>query len=84
MSNRGLERDIAVGLLYWLNSTLVDKYFRVFSGHTQVNATDLRSIKFPTLKQLAILGKGKKTELPSQDQIDLAVSKLLQNKTAVA
>ena len=41
----------------WLNSKHVDDYFRVFSGHTQVNAGDLRRMKFPTLSQLRMLGE---------------------------
>ena len=43
----GLDRDLAVGLSLWLNSTPLDALFREFSGHTQVNATDLRTLPFP-------------------------------------
>lgn len=56
VSGAGLEPDVAKGLALWLNSDDVDSYFRVFSGHTQVNATDLRQMKFPTLEELRGLG----------------------------
>src|SRR5262249_51636294 len=42
-AGRGVEIELARGLAAFLNSTLVDLYFRRFNGHTQVNATDLRS-----------------------------------------
>jgi adenine-specific DNA-methyltransferase len=42
---RGLRMDLAKGLAAFLNSTLVDVYFRQFNGHTQVNATDLRNFR---------------------------------------
>ncbi len=42
-----LHRSEAVGLADFLNSDLVDTYFRMFSGSTQVNATDLRRLRFP-------------------------------------
>ena len=54
---RGLSQMIARGLSVFLNSTAVDTYFRRFSGHTQVNATDLRLIKYPTRTVLIELGK---------------------------
>lgn len=54
---RGLDdAQVTRGLCLWLNSTVVDKYFRTFSGHTQVNATDLRSLRYPSRAQLAALG----------------------------
>lgn len=53
----GLEKELAIGLLCFLNSSILDKYFRVFSGHTQVNATDLKTIKYPSLSQLKVLGE---------------------------
>jgi adenine-specific DNA-methyltransferase len=46
---RGLPLPVARGLAAFLNSTLVDAYFRQFNGHTQVNATDLRSLRYPAL-----------------------------------
>lgn len=58
VSGAGMEPDAARGLALWLNSKEVDSYFRVFSGHTQVNATDLRQMKFPTLNELRGLGAG--------------------------
>lgn len=52
----GLTANIAHGLSIYLNSTFVDEYFRRFSGHTQVNATDLRLIKYPSIEVLELLG----------------------------
>jgi adenine-specific DNA-methyltransferase len=53
----GLPEHLAVGLAAFLNTTVVDEYFRQFNGHTQVNATDLRSLRYPTTAQLVALGK---------------------------
>ena len=55
----------------FLNSTVVDRRFRVFSGHTQVNATDLRSMHYPpaaTLRALGAWALGRKAL--SQGEID--------------
>ena len=43
-NGEGLPLDLAKGLAAFLNSDAVDQYFRIFSGHTQVNATDLRNL----------------------------------------
>jgi adenine-specific DNA-methyltransferase len=51
-SKSGLDPTLARGLMRWLNSVQVDRYFRVSSGHTQVNASDLRKLPFPTHAQL--------------------------------
>lgn len=69
-NGEGLDRDLAVGLSYWLNSSIVDTFFRTFSGHTQVNATDLRTLRFPPRSALRALGQGQEIPLPKQDEID--------------
>lgn len=56
-NGRGLPLDLARGLSAFLNSEAVDQYFRIFSGHTQVNATDLRSLHYPTRSQLEEIGR---------------------------
>lgn len=53
----GIEKELAYGLAVYLNSTAVDEQFRRFNGHTQVNATDLKLMKYPSRKSLIQLGK---------------------------
>jgi len=53
----GLPEDLTHGLAAYLNSTAVDENFRRFNGHTQVNATDLRLMKYPSRRVLTALGK---------------------------
>jgi adenine-specific DNA-methyltransferase len=54
---KGLAAELALGLAIYLNSTFVDEYFRQFNGHTQVNATDLRLLKYPSIEILKELGQ---------------------------
>ncbi|MCH7377402.1 Eco57I restriction-modification methylase domain-containing protein [Aeromonas sp. MR19] len=51
-----LDTNLAKGLLAYLNSSVIDQYFRQFNGHTQVNATDLRSLRYPSHEQLVKMG----------------------------
>ena len=44
---RGISPSLAKGITAYLASTIVDLYFRQFSGHTQVNASDIRNLPFP-------------------------------------
>ena len=53
---RGLSPELAFGLAAYLNTELVDQHFRKFNGHTQVNATDLRMMRYPTIAALEELG----------------------------
>jgi adenine-specific DNA-methyltransferase len=76
-NGHGLERTLAVGLYAFLNSTVVDQYFRRFSGHTQVNATDLRALAYPDHDTLQAMGREMKTLDFSQDEIDQLVTKHL-------
>jgi adenine-specific DNA-methyltransferase len=77
---KGLPETLARGLATFLNSSLVDAYFRQFNGHTQVNATDLRSLRYPTRQQLEALGAGIGGHVPSQGEIDSHLEGLLSMK----
>ncbi len=73
----GLPASVAKGLAAFLNSTLVDSYFRQFSGHTQVNATDLRSLRYPALDDLVALGRRVGKSFPSQRELDRLVEEVV-------
>ncbi len=77
INGSGLARHIAKGLAVFLNSTIVDQYFRQFSGHTQVNATDLRSLRYPSIDQLKRLGSRVRHKLPTQERIDVLIEQVL-------
>lgn len=56
-NRRGLPAALAHGLAVFLNTTAVDKAFRRFNGHTQVNATDLTLMKYPSRDALTQMGE---------------------------
>ena len=56
-NKRGLPEPLARGLAVFLNTTAVDESFRRFNGHTQVNATDLKLMKYPSRDALIQLGE---------------------------
>ena len=56
VNKNSLPEYLAYGLVCWLNSTNIDDRFRLFSGHTQVNATDLRNLPYPDTEKLTKLG----------------------------
>ena len=74
---KGIDKNIANGLSVFLNSTAIDEYFRRFSGHTQVNATDLRLLRYPELDELRELGQWlQKQNRHTQELIDKQVEAL--------
>lgn len=67
----GISPELAHGLATFLNMTAVDEHFRRFNGHTQVNATDLKMMKYPSRRALQILGEwAMRQKTPSQEMID--------------
>ena len=74
---KSMTADLAKGLAAFLNSTLFDSYFRQFSGHTQVNATDLRRIKYPCKNDLAQIGSQIGDNDLSQAEIDQVIHDVL-------
>lgn len=75
INKKGFDPILAKGLVCFLNSSILDIYFRVFSGHTQVNATDLRNMRFPAIEQLKKLGEAYTVGM-SQSQVNQLVEKL--------
>ena len=80
VGKRGLDASLARGLAAFLNSTVLDAHFRVFSGHTQVNATDLRSMKYPSRAELVALGELASGQPTDQVTIDRLVQQLQQQE----
>ena len=77
-AERELTLDEAYGLTALFNSALLDRYFRTISGNTQVNATEIRSMKFPGLASLSGIGR-KVRDLATfdRDAIELIVCREL-------
>ena len=73
--NAGLSLELAKGLAVFLQSSLLDIFFRQFNGHTQVNATDLRMLRYPSRKVLEAIGSTVGNILPSQKEIDKLIEK---------
>jgi hypothetical protein len=76
---KGLPESLAKGLAVFLNSTAVDDNFRRFSGHTQVNATDLKLMKYPCRDALISLGNwaARHDEL-TKNMIDVQIEKIVK------
>lgn len=76
-ARKGLPKALAHGLALFLNTTAVDEHFRRFSGHTQVNATDLKLMKYPSREALMTLGEwAMRHQQPTQEAIDAKLSEL--------
>jgi len=75
VGGKGMDVALAKGLTIFLNSTLFDSYFRQFSGHTQVNSTDLRQILYPSRALLTAIGTKVEDALPPQAELDSLVNR---------
>lgn len=74
-NKHGLPEALARGLSIYLNTTGVDENFRRSSGHTQVNATDLKMMKYPSREALIKLGEwamhcGETTQIMIDEQLE--------------
>ncbi len=78
-NKHGLPETLARGLVVFLNTTAVDESFRRFNGHTQVNATDLKLIKYPSREALIRLGKwAMKQGVLTQEMMDEQLGKITE------
>lgn len=72
-----IQDDEAVGLVALLGSVLLDCYFRVSNGHTQVNAAELRTLPLPPLRSIVTLGSEIRRQSLRMDDIETAVAEVL-------
>ena len=76
-NKHGLPEELARGLAIYLNTTGVDENFRRSSGHTQVNATDLKMMKYPSREALIKMGEwAMRCGEPTQGMMDEQLDKL--------
>jgi len=68
---KDLSIDEVYGLSAILNTAIVDNYFRTLNGNTQVNATDIRSLPFPAMKDVRKIGQVVRKKLDSEVDFDL-------------
>ena len=82
------ERELSVNETYGLaalfNSVLFDRYFRTISGNTQVNATEIRTMRFPDLGTVATIGRlTRKLRDLNSEQVEKIVLEELQIDTTL-
>ena len=53
----GMDDALTWGLAAFLSSSVVDAYFRIVSGNTQVSATELRALPLPSRAVLEAIGR---------------------------
>jgi len=77
-----LDRHECLGLAAILNSTLLDKYFRIYSGNTQVSASEIRAMPIPPWEMIRSLGHlVDKSPGPTLEEIDAIVWKIADHVT---
>jgi adenine-specific DNA-methyltransferase len=74
-----LTPEMAVGLSALYNSALIDRYFRLVNGNTQVNATELRSLPLPELAVISTIGKQVQEDLSGMNRELVVINTLKEN-----
>lgn len=63
--------NACLALFAYLSTKTIDSYIRRFSGHTQINATDLNSIPIPELAELECFGE-RNSNMSMSELVDYA------------
>jgi adenine-specific DNA-methyltransferase len=72
-----LNQHEVYGLAALLNCRLLDIYFRVFNGNTQVSATELRALPLPPLDAIMEIGKKWLSMASAVENIDALIEEVL-------
>ena len=78
--SRELDDELVYGLTGLLNSTFLDRYFRISNGNTQVSATELRAMPLPAERDIRSIGAEIKARLSLRSNslgLDALVAKTL-------
>ncbi len=73
-----LSESETLGLAAILNSSLLDSYFRIFNGNTQVSATELRNLPLPAPRIIEKVGSFIKSTNLSHQETDERVVNLIK------
>jgi adenine-specific DNA-methyltransferase len=55
--NGKMSKEEIYGLFVVLNSSYLDRYFRILNGSTQVNANEINAIPFPAFNDIVQIGR---------------------------
>ena len=66
---RELDEELAHGLSALLNSTFLDRYFRISNGNTQASATELRAMPLPAERDIRSIGA--EAQVRNTSRVDL-------------
>ena len=75
--SRELDEELAYGLSALLNSTFLDRYFRISNGNTQVSATELRAMPLPPEQEIRSIGVAVQSRMDAGADLDAMVAKTL-------
>ncbi len=80
-----LSASETIGLSAILNSAIIDRYFRIVNGNTQVNAAELRALPLPPLEVITAIGeKVQHINDPTTEQADAIIFSMLWQTNLLA
>ena len=74
---RPIDAALAYGLSALFNSTLLDRYFRISNGNTQVSATELRAMPLPDEERIYCIGEAVQTRIDSETDLPGFINSLV-------
>ena len=75
-AERELTDDEVFGIAALFNSQFLDRYFRTISGNTQVNATEIRMLRFAPLEIIEVIGRQVQGIFNSCDQTSACLERI--------